>query len=313
MKYLVSNDGSSFRIDKLFDEDIELLKVHIEEGLYGDIPDIVVNLKTDKELCKINQEFTGSLISKDGYTNKFKCFVYDITYNLNEMEIKFMCCLPKFTKDRVVTKYTTIDNAIQSTYQLDRLDDVKTDLLDFSDPWYIYQKNETNYHLCRRLCKSYKHNTVFGFLLSGLRFRDLLTWKPEVILRDKVDINLQSPSNWIHPKLYDQELKFVDYNSNVVEFEKDPNHQFVEYYEDIIPVNNIYKELIGNFLFNQRLELSKNINEFQLKFLPVYQVGDFVKIPSEQIIFNNCFISHRIIDMTKADISVHYTIQSIDP
>ena len=81
----------------------------------------------------------------------------------------------------------------------------------------------------------------------------------------------------------------------------------------MIPVNKEYKELVGNGLFNRKLYNSKNVNTFQMKYIPQFRVGQFAKIPSEQIRFNECFISERVIDFDKASVSVSFTIQSINP
>jgi len=128
------------------------------------------------------------------------------------------------------------------------------------------------------------------------------------ILKDRSDISLVTPSTWTESKLFEEKVEYLDYSNG-----KDPNHVIVKFYEDMIPVNKEYKELVGNGLFNRKLYNSKNVNTFQMKYIPQFRVGQFAKIPSEQIRFNECFISERVIDFDKASVSVSFTIQSINP
>lgn len=319
MKVLGSNDGSYFYLvePKLFDDDMELISVHFEEKLYGDIATFDIKCRTDKELISIGKKITAKLITQYGYCNDIQGYVYSIKYIHNDMIINIICCDPKFTIGKAVTKYTSIDNAIKSTYSLPRLDKppVKTDLMKFSDPWYIYQKNETNYSLCKKLCMSYKHNTVFGFLLSGLKFKDLKNWIPEIVTTDQAEINLVDSPLFNNPKLYDESVDYAEYNTDAPDMENeiDPNHKKVIMYSEIQTVNNVYEDLIGNYLFNKRLSISKNTNNFKIHYLPDWQVGDFIKINSNQLKFKECFISSRIIDYTRASVDVSLTIQSINP
>ena len=318
MKVLGSNDGSYFYLvePKLFDDDMELISVHFEEKLYGDIATFDIKCKTNKQLVNIGDKIKAKLITVNGYCNDIEGYVYNFTYNLNESQ-KVLCCDSKLTRGNVITKYTSIDNAIESTYLLARLDNpkVKTDLMKFSDPWYIYQKNETNYSLCKKLCMSYKHNTVFGFLLSGLKFKDLKNWIPEIVANDQGEINLVNQPSFGDPKLYSQTVDYNNYNTDApdMENEYDESHKQILMYSSMAVMNPVYEDLIGNYLFNQRLAVSKNTNNFRMSYIPDWQVGDFIKINSDQIRFKECFISSRIIDYSTANVGVSLTIQSINP
>lgn len=325
MKWLVANDDSAFRIDGLFDDKVEVFEVTITEDIGGEIA--TISLKADiKNLegtvkptgnydnfsYKVNQEFKGTLISgKHGTSFKFECFLYDLKYYTQAVEMKFLCCKPKFTKENVVTKYTTIDNAIQSTWQLARLDKVKTDLMNFEDPWYLYQMNETNYSFNKRLCMSYKHDTVFAYCIDGLQIIDWTQWVPGIELRDQVDVNLKIGSGFFEPKLYEQKIDYIDYNADDVEYEKDPNHHFTKMYQDVIPVNSVYKELIGNFLYNKRFLIKKRTNYMEMNYLPGWHIGDPVKIKSTQLVYKEFFITGRIVEFRKSEVKVHFTLQSI--
>jgi hypothetical protein len=312
-KSMVANDGSVLDIKELFEKDIEMYSVNIKESLYGDLPELNVKFKTDDDtICKVNDRLTCSLKSGEGAEWKFNAFIYDQKYINNIMEIKTICWDQKFTKDKFTTKYTSIKNAIESTCFSEIIGNpdsaTKSDIMDFKDPFYLYQRNETNYHFCTRLCKSYKYNTVFGYVLDGLIFVDLSSWKKDIELKDRSDISLVTPSTWTESKLFEEKVEYIDYSNG-----KDPNHVIVKFYEDMIPVNKEYKELVGNGLFNRKLYNSKNVNTFQMKYIPQFRVGQFAKIPSEQIRFNECFISERVVDFDKANVSVSFTIQSINP
>lgn len=314
MKVVKCNDGSIFYVSELFDKEFEIISIKIEERLFGDIPTIDIKLRCNEQPCQVDDLVKGYLISKDGLKTEFSGFVYTVEYMNNELTAKILCCSPDFVKNKFVTKYTTIDNAIESTSQMARIDNplIKTDLLDFQDPWYIYQKNITNYKLCTKLCTAYKHNTIFGYLMNGLLFKDLANWTPEIEATDRDQINLTNPTSWQKPKMYDQQMNFTDYNSKTPEYEVDENHTFVTQYETIIPTNVPYKELIGNFVYNQRLANSQNTNNFKQTFISDWSVGQFIKIKSPQINFKNCFISARTINISKALPQVEFTIKSIE-
>lgn len=312
MKHLLFGDESSFALGELFDgEGIEFKSLRVSESLFGTIPEIELVYRGDNEFFKVNDEVKGELKSSTGRSNKFKGFVYGMKYSLNEYTINILCCDRSFTKDRAVTKYTSVDNAINALSRMQRVGSVKSDLLEFQDPYYIYQRNETNYHLCSRLCFSYKRNTVYGFLLDGLRFVDLNSYSPVTTLTDGTDMKLESNPSWADPKLYGEVVEQADYNAEEPVYERDDNHRAISMYEDIVMVDSPYEELIGNYLHNQRLSTSRSVYNFTLKNLPDYQVGDFLKIKSPSINFSECYVTGRTIDCTMSEMKVNVSIQSI--
>lgn len=312
MRTLLLTDGSEFRLLEIFDNDFEFISAHIEESLYGDITRIEFRCLCDTKIVELLKKYKGYLKSKTGKKWEFECFCYQISYDNKYLEAKFMCSKIEFTRNIVTTKYTTIDNAIQSTWQLNRLDTVKTDLLSFDRDHFFYQMSETNYNLCTKLCFSYKYNTVFGYLLNGLKFIDLKAWKKEIELNDQVDIKLEQPASWTSGKLYESTVNIIDYNHSSPEYEIDSNHRIVGNYDQLLFCDTTYKDLIGNYLYNRRLKLMKQSNIFRLNYLPDFEVGTYVKINSTQIRYSNCFVSKRIINMEQSRLEIVIQIQSIE-
>lgn len=311
-KLLIGSDGSSLEIKDLFDKEIEIMSATITEGLYGDLPELDVSFSTDDpDASEVNKKYECSLKSGDGSEWKFSAFVYDMSYKENNMKLKMICWDQKFSRDKFTTKYTSIKNAIESTCCSKLVGNPESVLntdISFSGDSALYQRNETNYHFCNRLCQSYKYNTVYGFVLDGLLFVDLKSWKKEIELNDRAEVSLITPSSWSEPKLYKQDIEYIDYSKG-----KDPNHTTVRFYESTVTVNNDYKDIIGNMMYNTKLMNSKNISTFTMKYIPQYRVGQFAAIPSDQIKFNECFISRRVVDFNKSKVDVTFTIQSINP
>lgn len=320
--YSFESDSAFFRVDDLFDKQIEMHSAKITESLYGDLPtiELVFSCGNDEDLYPINHVLTGKLVTRNGYENSFEGFIYSIERNLNKVTMKLLLCDSGFTKDTFVTKYTNITDAIKSTWQRDITcfsdGSIKTDVLDYQDPHYIYQRNTTNYQLCTKLCKSFKYNTVFGYGMSDLIFVDLSNpkVKKDCKLKESDTVKLMSTPTWSDPKLYAiNKVTYEDYNTDQVEYEVDPNHINVRFYSKSYTVDTVYKELLGNYLYNSKLESLKNTIHLQSKILYDYQLGDFVELKSNSLNFQNTFISKRVITLDKAKVTVDYRIQSIDP
>ena len=66
-------------------------------------------------------------------------------------------------------------------------------------------------------------------------------------------------------------------------------------------------------MYNTKLMNSKNVSTFTMKYVPQFRVGQFTEIPSDQIKFNECFISKRVVEFNQSSINVTFTVQSINP
>jgi hypothetical protein len=322
-KIFKSYDKSEFYINNLFELNIDIHNIKITESLFGDIPTIELQFNCDPDDLKdykINKVLTGTLTSPDGFTNTINGFIYKLTLDLNEVTMGIMNCDPEFTKNKVVSKYLKIDNAVDSTWKRGRYIErkrpqVKTDI-NFADDGLhsIYQRMESNYTFCNRLCRSYKHNTVYGFLFDGLRFLDLDNLGTEECeVHDQSGWKLMNPPQWSDSKFYDNDVDYIDYNHKSPEYELDPNHTIVSLYGRQVVVDSIYKELVGNFLYNDRLSHSKQVANFKCHYLDKVQVGDYFKLKSKQIEFNDVFLSKRIIEFRESSTEVSYEVRSIKP
>lgn len=313
VKRYVTDDQSYIQINKLFELDIEIFDITIEESMMdGSVTLIHLTGQSEAIPCKVNDVFTGTLYSgMHGCTWNFECFVYDIKFHNHSLKIDFACCKQKFLKDNVVAKYTSIDGAIKSTWQLARLDKVQSPL-QFDENYSLHQQNESNYQYCKRLCFAYKYDTIYGFLINGLKFVDLNAWTKEVELTDKVEITLQDGAEFEEPKLYDKDVKICDYNHKSPEYERDDNHQQIWMNGHVITVDKHYAQLHENHEHNIRLLDMKRTNKFHMNYLHGMSVGTYVQINSDQLSYKKSVITSRVITMHKTDCHVTYKICSIE-
>jgi hypothetical protein len=262
-------------------------------------------VKCDHDLVKISDVVEGKLINEDGFEFQIKGYVYAISYINNICVIKILCVDPSFLRTPHTNSFSSITDAINSLYPGDIEVNTQSDLLNDIP---IYQIGESNYSLCTKLAKSFKKSTIFGYGLGSMRFNDLKNFESKYDFGAKVDLKEVTPPELNDPKLYNFDINFIDYSSG-----KDPNHVLVEFNNKVYPVNKKYQDLIGNYLFNSKLKVTKNIGNYELRYLPPVQICDGVTVQNRDLSIEKLFVSHREIMINYNELRVNLTLQSIEP
>jgi hypothetical protein len=313
MLTLNGSDGSKFIINELENSPYEIHKVQISEGCWGALPKIEVLFKYKVLPVTLNQILTGSITTLKGYKIKFNGYVHTCTFHKDEGSFTIICVDKNFINNKFTTYYSNIDSAINSTWKRSRLDNIKSDIVSFKSPWKLYQMDETNYHFCSRCCQSYLHKTVYSYRFAGLKFTNLRNWKAETVINDRAEAEIISTNTWEVPRTYEQDVTSDNPNSDIVEFEKDPNHVYVRCDEGLIPVSSAYRDLIGNYLYNQRLVDTPHQTSWRLRYMSEIQCGDMIKINSKFVNYNECYVQSRTITYDHADVSEVLITKSINP
>ncbi len=153
--------------------------LHMKESLGGEIAYGEMELwypNTNEAEKLITEEQTGEIELKDtkegGITYKIPIFINSRRFFKNLMFLDFTCTKDKkFFTDRVSLTHTDIGTALDSLYP--GKIDIRT-RSDVNNNTPIYQTDETNYELCRRLAYSFKRDTVFSFGFEGFMLKDVI-------------------------------------------------------------------------------------------------------------------------------------------
>jgi hypothetical protein len=104
------------------------------------------------------------------------------------------------------------------------------------------------------------------------------------------------------------DTSYVDYSSGA-----DPNHILIKYNSQYFPVNNEYKDLIANYIFNQRFTSAKNTSNYKMRELTPVKIADGVNVGNDDVTINECYVSSRVIQISLSSLEVSYTVKSINP
>lgn len=161
------------------DLNCRITRLQIIEQLGGEIPNGVMDmvLVADPDIEKmITDQNTGTISiideKEDGLSYEFDIWVTEREYYENILKLKFVC-IPdlEFFTSRITTYHQGgIRSTIESLYP-GKLD-IRIEPSGNEDP-VLYQNCETNYELCKRLCYSYKDNSIFAFGWEGLLLKDM--------------------------------------------------------------------------------------------------------------------------------------------
>jgi len=308
MNYIQLSNGSTLGLEKLFDNNIVINSVKLSEAMYGELPTMDLDFdfnedpKSGNTTLKVNDVLKGYLVYPNNQKEEFSGYVYSFNYYYNKMIVKLILVDPDMLKTVQSTDYSGIIKAIQGTYKGTILTQ-----LSYSDPVNndVYQRLESNYEFCTRCCWMYRYNNVFGYSLSGLKFIDLNNYRPIDEVNADANFHISNIPEYTDPKLYDQEV----IETNVIGDEE--YHYNINFYNRIYTVDRAYSDAMNNYLHNTRFKTSKLNFNAQSKYLFPYKLGDMIKVESSQLNINDTFISKRIIDIQKSDLTVYYTLQSI--
>lgn len=151
--------------------------LHMFECLGGDLAYGDLELwfpDTDNASELITEEQTGTIEMKDtkknGLTYKIPIFINARSFFGNVLNVRFTCISDKaFFTDRISLEHTDIRTAITDLYPGKK--DIRTQS-DVNNNITIYQTDETNYNLLKRLAYSYKRDSIFTFGFEGFMIKD---------------------------------------------------------------------------------------------------------------------------------------------
>ena len=301
------NNKCVLSISPITDQSFHFISFNIKESIFGELPELTLTVKTEKDICKLNDEITGVLINEEGYPTSFNGYVYSISYDgvNNKCVIKILCVKPDFVKKEQTNKFDSMNDAIKFLYPGKIESNAQSDLM---NSMVIYQKNMTNYNLLKKCLHGYKENTIFGFAFGDLRLHDLSNWESKLTVGSLADIQPVDIPELTDPKLYHKESEDIDYSDG-----KDPNHKIIKFYDSYIPVNKEYEHFIKNTLYNQRFLTTKYIANYSTRELFPLNITDWVEVEDSKKQIKECFISSREINFEANKMNVSYTIQSINP
>jgi len=175
-----NNDGIEF----------SLLRLHIQESLYGVIPGgeaELVHSGKQPSIDLANEQETGTIeiqdTKKGGFSYKFNVFITKRKV-LNEILSVEFICIPgegtdkdtlergkQFYTKTLSETYPDIWSAIDASYPGRKDKRVETNV---SDNVKIYRDNETSYDFVKKLGFSWKNHSVFAFGWDGLLLKEIV-------------------------------------------------------------------------------------------------------------------------------------------
>jgi len=180
MGKLINSKDVSIEFKPWTDNKCRITRLQMIEQLGGEIPngEIDMILSDDDETEKlITSQNTGtiSILDEKPYGLKYETQVYitEREYYNNILNIKFVCIdnLDFFIK-RVTTYHQGgIRSTIESLYP--GKSDIRIEPSWNDEETPLYQNCETGYEMCKRLCYSYKDNSIFAFGWDGLLLKDM--------------------------------------------------------------------------------------------------------------------------------------------
>lgn len=274
-----------------------IVSLHIFECLGGDIAngDLELWYPSEDEATKlVTTEQTGELELKDtkknGLTYKIPIFINSRSFFGNIMNVNFTCIKDKsFYTDRISLEHTDISSAIRSTYPGNI--DIRTES-DINNNIPIYQTDETNYTLCKRLAYSYKKNSVFAFGMEGFMLKETIgknsMGKDERSYSLEFTGGLDMDNTQMYKLNYNRVLNTVPFNP----WEDKDESATRKDYNDLQPTNcrslinytsysimgTDYYQLENNYAYNYNFLNSDYYTSFTITGIdmPSYKIGDII-------------------------------------
>lgn len=273
--------------------------LHMFECLGGDIAYGDLELwfpDTDDASELITEEQTGTIELSDnkenGITYKVPIFINSRSFFGNIMRLKFTCVSDKsFFTNRISLEHTDIGTAIKDLYPDKKRVDIRTES-DVNNNIPIYQTDETNYSLLKRLALSYKRDSVFTFGFEGFMLKDTVginsIGKNEKSFNFEFTGQLDMDNTEMYKLSYNQYLNANPFNpwedKDVAATKKD--------YTDLQPINcralidyttysimgTDYYQLQNNYNYNTNFVNSNYYTSFSITGvdMPTYKIGDII-------------------------------------
>ena len=171
--------GISLKFKPWDEKGYYVASLHMFECIGGEIAHGDMELwypSTDSALEMITEGQTGELELKDtkknGLTYNIPIFIESRDFFGNIMKVWFSYIYDKkFYTERISLEHTDIGTAIDSLYKGAK--DIRT-TSDLNNNIPIYQTDETNYNLCKRLAYSFKRDSIFAFGMEGFMIKDTI-------------------------------------------------------------------------------------------------------------------------------------------
>lgn len=297
-----TSTGTILSISPLLDEDAIFQSFVSTESINGDIPSIEVKIKTFRDLTSVKDKQHIKIVNQNGYAIESDCYVYGIEYLRGICSIKMMPVNGDFTRKIKTSTYRggesvigVFSGKVNKTVKSDILKDV-----------YLYQKSETDYHFLTRFLKSYRKNTIFAYTLDGLIIRDLSNFKGLIGLnrQGNTNANDSTEQELSDPKRYESDIEIL---------ERFTNHMKVRVHGEIYDVNNEYETLLGNYGFFERFNAFKSLYNFSTPELLEANLCEGINYYSTETKVEKTIISSRKIQITGTDITIAYSLRSINP
>ena len=294
------NDGIEITLDPIFNETCTFISFKSEEKYLGSIPEITIQLKSNKDLVKVLDEITGK-ITQGGNSIDFKAYVYSTSFSNNTNIIKLLCCDSKFTREVQLSKFTSMSDILSSCYSLGVTKNCDSSVSGVD----LYQKSESNHAFLSRMLLAYKQDAIFGYTVGGLRIHDLTNYKSEVEYQHKADISPITDNQLTDPKLFSDEVEVL---------EEYTNHVLLKYNSAIVQLNKEYETLVSNYIHNQRyIYNTRGDYQFSLKYIPKISLTDGITIKTSETTMREYFVTSRMISIDASSCVTSIGLGALNP
>lgn len=296
--------GISARFLPWEEKGCQIASLHMFELLGGDIAYGDLELwfpDTDEASELITEESTGTIILKDTKPNGLEytipIFINSRSFFSNILWISFTCIPDKsFMTDRISLEHTDIGTALNDLYPNPEKEkhnrvDIRTES-DVNNNIPIYQTDETNYNLLKRLAYSYKRDSVFTFGFEGFMIKDTVginsLGKDENSVQFELTGQLDMDNTEMYKLNYNKILNTTPFNPWVNKdesatkedySEKEPkNCKVLINYTTYSIMGTDYYQLQENYNYNSNFLNSDYYTSFTITGvdMPSYKIGDVV-------------------------------------
>lgn len=277
-----------------------LTYITLFEKLGGELPTGTAEFWNDgsnESLEFITKVTAGEILITDEENggNQFKIpFHITCRNHFNNMLVISFACIgdKRFYTDRKSLIYRDgVESAIINTYPGPINIKVSSGIM--KDPPVIYQMCETDYELNKRLIRSFKYNTVYGYGWDGLIIKDVMGSKGNgtvdyeivggSIMNNKTSPKLKYSSTLNHePYLPFQSSVNKDEESTTTldHYKEEPeNSRIIMDFENYHIVGKSFEEMMINTEKNTNLLTSGGYSDVIISgpIMPTYRLGDLVK------------------------------------
>ena len=295
------NHKIKFSLEPIFSKKCVFISFKSTEKYLGAIPDITLEVACNEDLVKPLDKITGKVTSADGFSVNFQAYVYASSYANNRNIIRMLVCDEKFARNVVTTKYKSIDEALPACYPMDIVKNCTSAIKGLN----LFQENESNHAYLTRLLWGYKKDTIFGYSLGSVRLHDLNSYKHVYDFGNAENISPIQDTQWGNPKLFTDKVEIVE------EFSR---HYVIKFNSSIIYVSKNYKELLSNYIYNQKFIYStKGEFEFTVDYLPPVMLTDGVRMVNKDAQMKEYYVNSRTLEFTYNYTKNTFGVSSLKP